>query len=95
MLEQFIILIVAVSRRMTVRELENVWAYKHCFTVKSIPHDREDKDVNYFAHTYVSLGQQIKNVVMFLINKGAKSKTKSSSSRYMDFNQLQDTARST
>ena len=44
--DDFIWLLVAISQNMTLSEVKNVWASKHCFEVKSQPGDSEGK--NYF-----------------------------------------------
>ena len=74
--EDLLWLCVAVSRRMTLLEMKNVWNYKHCFEVKT----EESEGKNYFQIKHVSLIQQLRNVGWFLagrnvIGKAGKVKT--------------------
>ena len=92
-IEEFLHILVAISRKMTVRELGSVWAHKHCFNVITVSDGR-----NYFDHKHYSLFQQVKNIVYFLLGKSQsakKSKRKqrdinreSASPRYQDLDVL-------
>lgn len=64
--EDFLWLTVAISRGMTLMELQNIWNYKHCFNVKT---GSEESSKNYFEHKYYSLWAQIKNLTLFLLGK--------------------------
>jgi hypothetical protein len=93
--EELLHLAVAISKKMTGKELNNVWAYKHCFKVTTV-----DEGKNYFEHKHYSLFQNFKNIIYFLLGKTMAKKTKrgskekKSSPRYQDFDVLQTSARS-
>ena len=37
--EEWLWMLTAVTRRLTVRELRSIWTYKHCFAIQSPPDD--------------------------------------------------------
>lgn len=69
--EELLPLVVAISRKITIKELMNVWAHKHCFKVTTIDDGR-----NFFTHKYYSLWALIKNVSYFLLGKSKHSNAK-------------------
>ncbi|CDW85580.1 ankyrin repeat protein [Stylonychia lemnae] len=77
MAEDFLFLTVAISRQMTLMELNNVWNYKHCFQVKTQMDD--DSGKNYFMHKSYSLFKLTKNLVLFMFGKNIFGNGKSRS----------------
>lgn len=77
--EDLLWLTTAISRNLTVRELQNIWAHKHCFDIKS-PGDEDDQEAaiesnSYFVHKSFSLISMIRNLMGFCTGHYKKAKT--------------------
>ena len=66
--EDWLWLLTAVSRRLTVRELKQIWDHKNCFEIQS-PDDSEDDGQSYFAHKVFSVAGLVRNTISFLMNR--------------------------
>mmetsp|Transcript_18213 Transcript_18213/g.17335 ORF Transcript_18213/g.17335 Transcript_18213/m.17335 type:complete len:109 (+) Transcript_18213:1871-2197(+) len=58
LVDDLITMLYAVSRKLTVLELQNTWNYKYCFNVVTY-----EEGKNRFEHRQFSLFQMIKNLI--------------------------------
>jgi len=63
--EEWLWMLTAVARRLTVRELRSIWTFKHCFAIQST--DEEDGGASHFVHRSYSLLALVRNVITFLL----------------------------
>ena len=61
--EEWLWMLTAVTRRLTVRELRSIWTYKHCFAIQSPPDD--EGGPSHFAHRKHSLLALVRNLIAF------------------------------